>query len=194
MVRSRIAPAVEREPEFTDKQVEIVIYGPYMDSVRANGFLRVIRIERGIDSAEDNRNIARGLPNEPNCLLHPGIPVRHDRGHENDIERHEGLQAGPEFMNSLAVSFIVARHRTEQVRFRDDLALIFADAVGVGLERISAVEKEKVGVKGAQMLCDFQQAERPGPEVKGREVVDPGVDEQDAGLHDMPVMILRLLS
>jgi hypothetical protein len=96
-------------------------------------------------------------------------------------------------MDSHAVPFIVARHGTEQVRLWDDLALIFADAVRVPYERISAVDKEKIGVEGAQILCDFQQAERPGPQVKGREIVDPGVDKEDAGLH-MPVMILRLLS
>jgi len=191
IVRSRVAPAPQHEPEFFKKPDKTLIRLPRMDPVCTAVFERVIKIERRINAAEDNGNVARGFPHEPDCLLRPGIPVRHDRGHEYDIERHEGLKPGPEVLDGHAIAFIISWYRAEQVRFLDYLALIFADAVRVRLERISAVDKKNIIVKSGQILRDFQQAERPRPEVKGREVMDPGINEQDAGFHDkQPVIII----
>jgi hypothetical protein len=67
--------------------------------------------------------------------------------------------------------------------------VIFADAVFFGHERIHAVKKQKVNLKGAEVFRNLEEAERFRPEIERCEVLDPGIYKKDTGSNHGKILV-----
>lgn len=117
-----------------------------------------------------------------------GVPIRHDRGHEDKIGgRGEALQGVAHRVGMMPVTAVPPRNALQHCGLGQRSLGEGALARGVGLGprgcgpcAVQAVHERDAGVCGPHHVQAGQQSGGAGPEPVGREIVDPGVQAEDA--------------
>ncbi len=145
------------------------------------------RPERGVDAAEHHGHVRIHPANHFDCLPHPRIPIRHQRGHQDQVRFPGKCQI---FAKPLRVDTVAGKmtgHVGKAVRLWDaGFAVRSTAAAGMGVgglfPRMEAVQAVDIGnrkTRSAKGGCDAQQAQGLGPDVIGRKIVNPRVDAKD---------------
>ena len=148
----------------------------------------VIGQQGGIDAAQHHRPAGKGVPELGDGLGDPRGPVGHQAGDQDEIRRWHGGQVFPQPGHRNPVAREGARHVGQPRRlgnggFQERPAALASrrnGGGGAGVEPVQAVVVGHAVAVPAQDGRQQKQAQGAGPEVVGGEIVDPGVDQQNA--------------
>ena len=148
----------------------------------------VLRAQRGVDAPQGHGDARPDFADHAYGLGSAGVPIGHDRGHEDEIgDRGEALQGVTNRVGVVPVAAVPARHAMQGGgRGQRGLgvgALARETGLGPGVRgpgAVQAVHEGDAGAGGPQHVQAGQQPGRAGPEPVGREVVNPGVQAEDA--------------
>ncbi|KAF5049017.1 hypothetical protein DSECCO2_444170 [anaerobic digester metagenome] len=179
------SPAAQKPPEpLPDMRL---LHAARQNQVRPQT-RRVLRAQRGVDAAQDHGDARPDLAGHAYGLGRAGVPIGHDRGHEDEIgDRGETLQGVTHRVGVMPVSAVAPRHAMQGCRLGQRSLGVGPLARGMRLGpggpgpcAVQAIHEGDAGAGGPQHVQAGQQTGRAGPEPVGREVVDPGVQAEDA--------------
>ena len=151
--------------------------------VGAAVLLGVLRAQGGVDPPQDHGNLGKALPGQADGRGHPGVPVGHEGGHQDGRGGGDPGQARPEIRLTDAVAPVAPGDALKGRGRRDDLLGVApgAERSGPGVGRAQAVQEVDRIPPGPKQPRQIEQPQRPGKKIVGREIVDPGVDQEEGG-------------
>ncbi len=151
--------------------------------VGAAVFLGVFRAQGGVDPSQDNGHVGEALPGQANGRSHPGVPVGHEGGHQDGGGGGDPGQALPESRLADAVAPVAPGDPLQGRGRRDDFLGVApgAERPGPGMGRAQTIQEVDLIPLGPQPPRQIEQPQRPGKKIVGREIIDPGVDQEEGG-------------
>jgi hypothetical protein len=143
-----------------------------------------------VNPAEDDGDGPESFPNELDGQLDAGIPIGHRSRDQDDVGNGQTGQLVTKNRNGNSVARIFSGNAAQDSRLIDLGLEKRPPAVGLGRSRFSeartgavqAIQEMEPGVGvPANEPGRVKQPERAQPEIIGREIVNPGVDEEDIG-------------
>ena len=149
--------------------------------VGAAVFLGVLRTQGGVDPSQDDRNAGEALPGQADGGGHPRIPVGHERGHQDGGGGGDPGQTLPESRLADAVAPVAPGDPRQGRGRRDDFLGVApgTERPGPGMDSAQAVQEVDRISLSPQPPRQIEQPQRPGEKIVGREIIYPGVDQEE---------------
>ena len=149
--------------------------------VGAAVFSGVLRAQGGVDPSQDDGRVREALPGQTDGRGHPRVPVGHEGGHQDGGGGGDPGQALPESRLADAVAPVAPGDPFKGRGRRHDFLGVAAGAErsGPGVGRAQAIQEVDRIPPGPQPPRQIEQPQRPGKKIVGREIVNPGVDQEE---------------
>ena len=143
----------------------------------------VLPAQAGVDPSQDDRRPREVLPGQADGRGHPGVPVSHEGGHQDGRGPGDVGQTGPKRRFADAVTPVAPGDPRKGRGWRHDFLGVAAGAEGAGpgVGRVQAIQPMDRIAPGLQQPRQIKQPQRPGEKIVGREIIDPGVDQEEGG-------------